>query len=325
MGRPNVLITRRIPQVGIDLVRSAAEVDLWEDPLPPPRDVLLERVASCDGILCLLTERIDRELLNHAPRLRVVSNMAVGVNNIDLEAAAERGIPVGNTPGVLTEATADLAVALLLAAARRLVESDRYARSGEWKTWDPLGLLGVELVGQTVGIVGMGRIGSAIARRLHFGWNMPVLYCNRRRSESAEAELAAEWVCFDDLLSRSDFVIVMTDLNPSTQHLFNAEAFAKMKPSAIFINASRGPMHDQAALIEALRSGQIFAAGLDVTDPEPPPADDPILSVPNLVLTPHIASATIQTRNKMAEIAARNLLAGLAGEPLPHSVSAPKG
>ena len=321
MSRPRVFVTRRIPQIGIDVLSQAADVEVWPDPLPPPRSVMEEKVGEVDGLLSLLTDKIDDALLERAPRLRVISNMAVGYNNIDIDASTRRGIPIGNTPGVLTEATADLTVALVLAAARRVVEGHLFAVSGEWKTWDPLGHLGQDLVGRTLGVVGLGQIGAAVARRLHFGWKMKVLYTARNRKEEAEKELGATFVLFDQLLADSDVVVVQTDLNPSTNHLFDKAAFAKMKPTAIFINSARGPVHQQADLIDALRNGKIFAAGLDVTDPEPPSPDDPLLTVPNLVLTPHIASATIETRDKMAEIAARNIVAGLAGKPLLHCVN----
>lgn len=321
MPRPHVFVTRRISDSGIAILRESAEVEVWRDPLPPPREVFLERVAAADGLLCLLTERIDAEVFERAKRLRVVANMAVGYNNIDVEEATRRGVPVGNTPGVLTEATADLTVALLLAAARRVVEGHNVAASGQWKTWDPIGHLGQELYGRTAGIVGLGRIGAAVARRLRFGWNMRILYHNRGRNQAAESELGATRVSFEELLRNSDFVIAMVDQNPSTQEMFAASAFQQMKRSAIFVNVSRGGVVRQSDLIAALEAEDIFAAGLDVTDPEPPPPDDPILSAPNLVLTPHIASATFEARGKMAEIAARNVLAGLAGQRLLHCVN----
>jgi glyoxylate reductase len=319
--RPHVFVTRRIPEVGLDVLRAVAEVEVWLDPLPPPREVLLEKTAHCQGLLCLLTERIDGEVFERAPQLLVVSNMAVGHNNIDVAEATRRGVRVGNTPGVLTEATADLTVALLLAAARRLVDGCRFASSGDWKTWDPLGHLGQELHERTVGIVGLGRIGAAVARRLRFGWNMRVLYASRSPKPAAELELGATRVELDRLLTESDFVVAMTDLNPSTAGMFDAGAFRRMKRTAVFINASRGGVVNQADLIAALEAGDIFAAGLDVTDPEPPPPDDPIYSAPNLVLTPHIASATFEARSRMAEMAAKNVVAGLAGVPLPHAVN----
>lgn len=319
--KPHVFVSRRIPENGIAILRESAEVEVWLDPLPPPREVFLEHIAEVDGLLCLLTERIDAEVFDSAPRLRVVANMAVGYNNVDVPEATRRGVPIGNTPGVLTEATADLAVALLLAAARRVVAGHNVAATGQWKTWDPIGFLGQELNGRTAGIVGLGRIGTAVARRLRFGWNMRILYNNRGRNEEAEAELGATKVPFEELLHESDFVIAMVDQNPSTQGMFNAQVFRQMKASAVFVNVSRGGVVRQADLIAALEAEDIFAAGLDVTDPEPPPPDDPILSAPNLVLTPHIASATHEARSKMAEIAARNVLSGLAGERLANCVN----
>jgi glyoxylate reductase len=321
MTRPRVFITRKIPSVAAELLSSQAEVEVWPGALPPDRSTLLSKVADADGLLSLLTEKIDAELLDVGKRLRVVSNMAVGVNNIDIAAATARGIAIGNTPGVLTESTADLTVALLLAVARRVVESHLDAQRGLWKTWEPLGYLGLDLLGKTVGIVGLGRIGTAIAKRLHHGWEMKILYASRTPRPDAERELKGVRVSFDELLAQSDFVIAMTDLNPSTQYLFDRSAFRKMKRSAIFINSARGPLHRQEDLIAALEAGEIFGAGLDVTDPEPPPPDDPIYRTPRLVLTPHIASATIETRNRMAEMAARNILSGLSGEPLPFSIN----
>jgi glyoxylate reductase len=318
---PKVFVTREIPAKGLDRVRAACDADVWPERMPPPRDELLKRVRGCDGLLTLLSDQIDAAVMDPAgPQLKVISNYAVGYNNVDVAEAHRRGIRVGNTPGVLTEATADIAVALLLAAARHVVASERSIHAGEWKTWEPLGFLGSDLNGKTLGIVGLGRIGTATAKRLHGGWGMKVLYQGRTRNEQAERELGAERVALDELLERSDFVSVHCSLNPETQGLFGGAAFRKMKRSAVFVNTSRGPVVDQEALYEALRTGRIFAAGLDVTDPEPLPADHPLLSLPNCVITPHIASATIETRDAMAEIAADNLLAGLAGRPLRHEV-----
>jgi glyoxylate reductase len=321
MTIPHVFIARKIPRIAEELLSKQASVEVWNEPLPPDRKTLLTKIARCDGLLSLLTERLDGELFDAAPKLRVVSNMAVGVNNIDIPAASARGIAIGNTPGVLTESTADLTVALLLAVARKVVESHLDAQNGHWKTWEPLGYLGLDLVGKTVGIVGLGRIGSAVARRLHRGWDMNVIYTSRSPRPDAEKELKAKRVTFDQLLAESDFVIVMTDLNPSTQYLFDRAAFQKMKRTAVFINSARGPLHRQTDLIAALEAEEIFGAGLDVTDPEPPPPGDPIYRAPRLVLTPHIASATITTRHRMAEMAALNILAGLANEPLPFPVN----
>jgi glyoxylate reductase len=265
----------------------------------------------------LLTDKIDAALMDAAPRLKVVSNYAVGFNNVDIAAATERGIAVGNTPGVLTDATADMAFCLLIAAARRLTEGHQYTLSGKWKTWEPLGHLGQDLAGRTLGVLGMGRIGYALAKRCRGGWDMRVLYYDVRRNEQAEKDLGAQFVDLDTLLRESDFVSIHTDLNEKTKGLFNTERFQKMKRTAVLINTARGPIIDQKALHGALKAGTIFAAGLDVTDPEPPASDDPLLKLPNVILAPHIASATVGTRNAMAEICANNLLAGLSGQKLP--------
>ncbi|HZZ72350.1 MAG TPA: D-glycerate dehydrogenase [Pirellulales bacterium] len=316
MPRPQVFITRRIPEIGLRKIAAACEVEVWPDLMPPPAAVLLEKSRGCAGILALLTDRIDAPFLSACAALKVISNFAVGHNNIDIAAATARGISVGNTPDVLTEATADLAFALLIAAARRVGESQQAAREGRWKTWEPLGYIGQDLLGKTVGIVGLGRIGAAFAKRCRGGFDMQVVYHNRRPNRAAEQALSARRVDFETLLSESDFISVHTDLNDSTRGLFNAAAFARMKPTAVFINTARGGVVVQSDLVAALRSGQIFAAGLDVTDPEPPDPQDPLLSLPNAIVLPHIASATVQSRDGMAEIAADNLLAGLRGEPL---------
>lgn len=316
MVKPKVFVTRRIPDAGLKKILDSCDAEVWPDPLPPPYEVLVEKVRACDGLLSLLTDRIDAALMDAAPRLKVISNYAVGFNNIDVKAATERGICVGNTPGVLTDATADMAFCLLIAAARRLVEGHLYTLSGQWKTWEPLGHLGQDLVGRTLGIVGMGRIGFALAKRCRFGWEMRILYHDVRPNEQAERELGARRVDLDTLLAESDFVSVHTDLNETTRGLFNLERFKKMKRTAVFVNTARGPIVDEQALAEALQKGYIFAAGLDVTDPEPPLPDNPLLRLPNCIIAPHIASATFATRNAMAEIAADNLLAGLHNQPL---------
>lgn len=322
MSRPRVFITRRIPQVGLDLIGAVCDVDLWDEPLPPGRDELLKRIAGCDGVLTMLSEKVDDEFFDAAgEQLKVVSQYAVGFNNIDVDAAKSRNIAIGNTPGALTAATADLGFALLMAAARRLVEAHEYIHADKWKTWEPLGHIGWDLEGKTVGIVGMGRIGQAFAQRCYGGWGMNVIYSSRSPKPDAEAQLRARRVSFDELLERSDFVSVHTDLNEETAGMFNKAAFEKMKSNAIFINTARGGIHNQADLVEALKNNVIGAAGLDVTDPEPPALDDPILHLPNCVVAPHIGSATISTRNAMAEIASDNLLNGIKGEPLRCSVT----
>ncbi len=322
--RPNVFVSRVIPEEGLEAIRADCEMDLWEEDLPPPREELLRRVAGCDGVLTLLTDRVDDEFLDAAgKKLRVVSNYAVGFDNIDVAACARRGIPVGNTPGVLTETTADLAWALLMAAARRLPEGDRYVRDGNWKTWGPLLLLGPDVHGATIGIVGFGRIGQALARRAQ-GFGMEILYHDVQELPPEVTEpLGATYLPLEELLPRSDFVSLHVNLSPVTRHLIKAETLAWMKPTAVLVNTSRGPVVDQAALADALRNGVIWAAALDVTDPEPIPMDDPLVGLDNCLIVPHIASASRATRGKMAAMAAANLLAGVRGEPLPTEVPPP--
>ena len=319
MAKPKVYVTRQVPEQGIDLLREACEIEVWEGELPVPREVLMGKVGGIDGLYCLLTERIDGQLLDAAPRLRVVSNMAVGFNNIDVEACTARGIPVGNTPGVLTETTADCAFALLMAAARRIVEGVDYVRAGKWKTWGPMLLMGQDLHGATLGIVGFGRIGQAIARRAQ-GFDMRVLYQDAYLTE-AGPDLGATRVDLDTLLAESDFVTLHVPLTKETHHLIGRQELAQCKPTAILVNTSRGEVVDPDALYEALRDGQIARAALDVTEPEPLPADHRLLTLPNCIVVPHIASASVATRTKMAVMAAENLLAGLRGEPLPYCVN----
>lgn len=322
MSRPRVFVTRRIPEVGLECLARECDLEVWPEHLPPPRAVLLEKVRGCAGVLTMLSEQVDEELFAAAgDSLKVISQYAVGFNNINVAAARSRGIAVGNTPGALTAATADMAFALLIAAARRLIEAHEYIHAGHWKTWEPLGHIGWDLEGKTIGIVGMGRIGYALARRCYGGWGMQVLYTSRTPKEEAETNLGARRVEFEELLEQSDFVSVHTDLNSETAGLFNATVFGKMKSNAIFINTARGGIHVQRDLVAALKTGTIGAAGLDVTDPEPPALDDEILHLPNCVVAPHIGSATVSTRNAMAEIAADNLLLGIQGKPLRCSVT----
>lgn len=318
MNRPKVFVTREIPAKALDLAREAADLEVWPGELPPPDDVLLAQAQGVDGLLTLLTDRIDARLIAAAGgQLRVISQMAVGVDNIDLAAATARGIPVGHTPGVLTETTADFAWALLLAAARRVVEGDRYTRAGRWQTWGPMLMLGPDVHGATLGIIGFGRIGQAVARRAR-GFDMRVLYHSTRREPEAEAALGATYADLDTLYAEADFVTLHTDLNPSTHHLIDDAALAKMKPTAILINTARGPIVDAGALRRALQAGTIAYAALDVTEPEPIPLGDPLLALENCIIAPHTASASIQTRTRMATMAAANLVAGLRGERLPN-------
>ncbi len=320
--RPKVFIARRIPDDGLDPVLAACDARVWPDELPPPRAELLDAVRGCDGVLTLLTDRVDDELLDAAgPQLRVVSNYAVGFDNIDVPAVTRRGIPAGNTPGVLTDTTADLAFALLMAAARRLPEGDRYVRAGQWRTWGPLLLLGPDVHGATLGLVGFGRIGQAMARRAR-GFGMTILYHDVHRADPVvEADHDATFVSLEDLLGRSDFVSLHVNLTDETRHLIDAERLSWMKPTAVLVNTSRGPVVDSVALADALRGGTIFAAALDVTDPEPIPMDHPLIGLDNCLIVPHIASASRATRGKMAEMAAANLLAGLRGERLPTPIN----
>jgi glyoxylate reductase len=321
-SRPRVFVSRVIPNAGLDLVTAATDADVWDEDRPPPRDELVRRVKGVDGILSLLTDKVDDELMDAAgPQLKVISNFAVGFDNIDVAAVSKRGIRVGNTPGVLTETTADLAFALLMAAARRLPEGDAYVRAGKWKTWGPMLLLGRDIHGATLGIVGFGRIGREMAKRGR-GFGMRILYHDvTRASPEDEQALNAEQASLDRLLEESDFISLHTNLTPETRHLIDAAALAMMKPTAVLVNTSRGPVVDHDALYEALRDGGIFAAGLDVTDPEPIPVDHPLVGLPNALIVPHIASASDVTRDQMAVMAAENLLAGLRGEPLPNQVN----
>jgi glyoxylate reductase len=304
-----VFVTRRLPGGALDRLAAEHEAEVWPEQLPPGRDELLARVPELDGLLSLLTDPVDAELIAAAPRLRAISNYAVGVDNVDLEAAAARGIPVGNTPDVLTDTTADLALALMLAGSRRLVDGDAYVRRGEWRTWETGLLLGHDLHGATVGIVGFGRIGRAVGRRVE-GFGCEVLHTSRSGG-----------VPLEELLERSDFVSVHVPLTPDTRGLIGDEALARMKPTAYLVNTARGPIVDSDALGRALREGRIAGAALDVTDPEPLPGDHPLLHVPNLLVLPHLGSATHATRARMADMAVDNLLAGLAGERMPHSVT----
>ena len=320
-GLPKVFVARRLPDEGLDPIIESCDADVWDGELPPQRDELLARVAGCDGVLTLQTDRVDDEFLHAAgPQLRVVANYAVGYDNIDVPACRARGVVVGNTPGVLTETTADLAFALLMAAARRLPEGSRYVRDGRWKTWGPLLLLGPDVHGATIGIVGFGRIGQAVARRAQ-GFGMRILYHDvQQLPEDVTGPLGASYRPLEALLAEADFVSLHVNLSDVTRHLINAETLAWMKPTAVLVNTSRGPVVDQVALAEALRDGTIWAAALDVTDPEPIRMDDPLVGLDNCLIVPHIASASRATRGRMAAMAAANLLAGVRGEPLPTPV-----
>jgi glyoxylate reductase len=321
-SRPRVFVSRKIPDEGLARVVAQADADLWLDDLPPPHDELLRRVAGVDGLLALITDRVDDELLDRAgPQLRVVSNYAVGFDNIDVPACTRRGVAVGNTAGVLTETTADAAFALLMAVARRIPEAYDYVRQDRWKTWGPMLFLGPDIHHATLGILGFGRIGREIAKRAR-GFDMQVLYYDVQAASSEdEQRLGARRTSMDEVLAQSDFVTMHVNLTPETHHLMNRERFSKMKRSAMLVNASRGPVVDPDALYEALKNGVIAGAALDVTEPEPMPGDHPLLTLPNCLIVPHIASASYATRGKMASLAADNLFAGIRGEPLPSWVN----
>jgi glyoxylate reductase len=312
-------VTRSLPGAALDRLRASHDVDVWTERLPPPYEELSARAAAAEGLLALLTDRVDAALIDHCPRLRVISNYAVGYDNIDIDAATARGIAVGNTPDVLTEATADLTWALLLAAARKLPEAMASVQAGDWVTWEPARYLGAAVQGAVLGIVGLGRIGRAVARRAA-GFDMTVLYTGGGSSAAGSSEALASEVPLEALLAESDFVTLHCPLTPATHHLIDAAALGRMRSSAILINTARGPIVDPVALREALEAGVIAGAALDVTEPEPPALDDPLLSAPNLIVVPHIGSATRSAREQMAELAVSNLLAGLEGRPLPHQV-----
>lgn len=320
MPKPKVFITRAIPEKGFEIIRDYCDVDVWPHELPPTRAELLQRVRGMDGLLCLLTDKIDGEVMDAAgPQLKVISNHAVGFDNIDVNAATARKIPVGNTPDVLTDATADFAFALMMAVARRIPEAERYVHEGKWKTWGPMTLLGVDLKGATVGLVGFGRIGKAMARRA-VGFDMRVIYYDPGEKDCGPANQATR-VDFETLLNDSDFISLHTPLTSETRHLIDREALSKMKSNAVLINTARGPVVDPDALYEALKEKRIFGAGLDVTEPEPLPMESPLLTLDNIVIVPHIASASKTTRDKMSWMAAQNLIAGLKGEQLPNCVN----
>lgn len=318
----SVLVTRQIPGESLQRLREVCEVEVWPEAIPPSREELCRLVKGRHGLLTMLSDRIDGELMDVAgEQLCVVSNYAVGFNNIDVDAAKTRGVVVGNTPDVLTDATADLAVSLLFAASRHVLPAGNQVREGEWKTWEPTGWLGVEPSGKTLGIVGMGRIGQATAKRLVGGWGMNLLYTSRSDQGDVEKELGGRRVELDTLLAESDFVSVHVALTDETRNLIDADAIGKMKSTSVLVNTARGEIVDQDALVDALNRRAIFAAGLDVTTPEPLPADHALVKSPHCVILPHIGSATHTSRNAMSEIAVDNLIAGLAGKPLRCSVT----
>ncbi|MDO8339951.1 MAG: D-glycerate dehydrogenase [Candidatus Burarchaeum sp.] len=321
MEKLKVYVTRRIPEAGLKKLHGLFDVKVHEGQMPPAREELLENVKGVDGLLCLLTDKIDAEVMDAAGKqLRVISNYAVGYNNIDVKAASERGILVTNTPGVLTETTADLAWALLMAISRRIVEADKYLRAGKWKTWEPQLLLGTDIYGKTLGVIGMGRIGTAVARRAK-GFNMKILTASTEADRKNADEVGAEMVPLEQLLRESDFITVHVPLMPETTKMLGEKQFAMMKPTAYLINDARGEIIDEQALVKALKEKRIAGAALDVYEKEPIGADNPLVGLDNVVIVPHIGSASRETRDKMAEMAAENVLTALTGKPVPNPVN----
>jgi len=308
-----IYVTRKIPQAGLELLAEHAQLKVWEGELPPPREVLFKEVQEVDGLLSLLTDRIDGELLAAATQLKVIGNYAVGFDNIDVQEATARGIAVLNTPGVLTDTTADLAFSLMLATARKIVAADRYVREGRWRTWEPLLFLGRDIHQSTIGIIGMGRIGQAMARRAA-GFAMRILYMNDLPVKEVEEQYGAQKVSLETLLQEADFVTIHVPLTPDTEKLIGARELKLMKKEAILINTARGPIVDEAALIEALRQGEIAGAGLDVFAVEPIGKEHPLCQLDNVVIVPHIGSASYHTRTRMAIMAARGIVDILQGK-----------
>jgi glyoxylate reductase len=314
MQKPYIFITRKLPEETLVSLKEIADVGMWPyEEEAVPREVLLKEAQKAEGLLTMLSDNIDKELFDNAPSLKVVANLAVGYDNIDIEAAKMKNVMVCNTPDVLTDSTADLAFSLILATARRIVESASYVKEGKWNSWGPLLLAGADVHHKTIGIVGMGRIGEAVARRAK-GFDMNILYHNRSRKPEAEMNLGAAYRDFYDLLKESDFVVCLAPLTTETKGMFNREAFQAMKRSAIFINAGRGASVDEEALVDALKNGVIAGAGLDVYVKEPIAADHPLLTMKQVVALPHIGSASVETRKKMSELACRNIAKVIDGK-----------
>ena len=321
MAKPRIYITRPLPEPAMRMLEGAVEYRMWDrEDEPVARESLLREVVDVDGVICLITEKMDAEVIDRMRRSTVIAQVAVGIDNIDVASATRRGIFVTNTPGVLTETTADMGWAILMATARRVVEGDKFTRSGRWKTWELMGFTGQDVHGATLGIIGLGRIGAAIARRAR-GFAMTILYNNRRPADALGAEVGARYVSLDDLLRQSDFVMVSCALTAETRHLIAERELGLMKPTAVLVNIARGPIVDQRALYRALVDRKIWAAGLDVFEVEPVPMDEPLLKLDNVVVPPHLGSASTATRIKMATMAAENCLAGVSGRVPPNVVN----
>lgn len=321
MPKYKVYVTREMPERGLKIIKEEFDAEVWSDYAPPPKKVIIEKAAKVDALATLLSDKIDAEVFDAAPKLKIVAQMAVGFDNIDIPEATKRGIYVTNTPGVLTETTADFAFALLIAAARRVAEADRYVRSGQWKVgWHPMMLQGRDVCGATLGIVGLGRIGLAIAKRAK-GFDMKVLYYDVIRRQDYEKEYGIEFTEMDQLFKTADFVTINTPLTKETTHLVDEKKLKSMKKTAIIVNNARGPIVDEKALYRALKEGWIAGAGLDVFEQEPTPLTNPLLKLDNVVVAPHISSASYETRAKMAEMVAENLIAYFDGRTPPNLVN----
>ena len=317
---PEIYVTRRLTPTSLAPIAAEPGLRVWDSEDAIPHDTLLHEIRDTTALLSMVSEKVDASLLDRAPRLEMVANMAAGYDNVDVPALTRRGILLTNTPDVLTETTADLTFALLLGIARRIGEGERLVRAGRWPAWSPFRFLGADVHHATLGIVGLGRIGAEVAKRAR-GFDMRVLYHNRGRNPDAEARLGCTWVPLDTLLGSADFVVVLTPLTPETRHLISATQLAAMKPTAYLINAARGPVVDSDALYRALCDRRIAGAALDVTDPEPPPADHPLLTLDNCLIVPHVGSASVATRTRMARLAAENVAAFLRGERVPTPVN----
>lgn len=316
-----MFVTREIPERGLRTIKERFDAEVWPEYAPPPKKVIIQKAAEVDALASLLSDKIDSEVFDASPNLKIVAQLAVGYDNIDVKEATKRGIYVTNTPGVLTETTADFAWTLLMAVARRVVEADKYVRSGKWKVgWHPSMLLGRDVYGATIGIVGLGRIGAAMAKRAK-GFDMRILYYDVIRRPNLEKELGLEYTELDDLLRKSDFVTVHVPLLKATYHLIREEKLKLMKKTACLVNNSRGPVIDEKALYEALKNEQIAGAGLDVFEQEPTPVDNPLFKLDNVVMTPHISSGSYETRSRMAEMVAENLISFFKGETPPNLVN----
>ena len=322
MPKPKIYVTRKLPERGLQIIRKHFDMEVWPEYAPPPKKTIIEKAKNVDALATLLSDKIDAEVFNAAPRLKIVSQLAVGFDNIDIPEATKRGIYVTNTPEVLTDTTADFAWALLMALARRVIEADKYVRTGQWKVgWHPDMMAGRDIYNATIGVVGAGRIGYAVAKRAT-GFSMRILFYDVVPRPEIEKDFGAKKVDLDTLLRESDFVSIHVPLMKETQHLINEQKLKLMKKTAYLINNSRGPVVDEKALYKALKEGWIAGAGLDVFEQEPTPADNPLLKLDNVAVAPHISSASIETRSKMGEMVAENLVAFFEGKKPPNLLNA---